>query len=354
MQSKEAIPAAEAKHNQMAAAQKVLGMITSFWVSQTLFAAHDLGVFKELSEGPATATELASRLGFNEQAGDRLLTACVAIGLLTRDGEKYSNAADTQALLVPGPAGYMGGFLAHARNDLYALWGHLDSAVKENSPRWKQAFKSRSDNPFEEMYKDPKGLRDFMYAMRGGSITAVQGMLEVYDFNQHKCFMDVGGALGTVSVAVAQKYPHLKAISFDLPPVKPLAEEYIASEGVADRVSTAAGDMFKDELPRGADAIHMSWILHDWSDEQCATILRNCYLALPSGGTILLGEGLMNDDGTGPLFGALMSLNMLVATDGGRERTASEYKKLLEGAGFTDVKAQKLESMRDLITARKP
>jgi len=242
MQSKEAIHTSEEKPNQVAATQRVLGMITSFWVSQTLFAAHDLGVFQALSEGPATAIELASRLGLNEGAGDRLLTACVAIRLLTRDGEKYSNAEDTQNLLVPGPAAYMGGFLAHARNDLYALWGHLDSAVKENSPRWKQAFHSKGDNPFEEMYKDPKGLRDFMYAMRGGSLAAVQGLLGAYDFNQHKCLMDVGGALGTVSVAVAQQYPHLKAISFDLPPVKPLAEEYIASEGVSDRVQTAAGE----------------------------------------------------------------------------------------------------------------
>src|SRR4051794_11422619 len=112
MQSKEAIQIAAEKPDQMAAPKKILGMITSFWVSQTLFAAHDLGVFQALSEGPATAKQLASRLGFNEDAGDRLLTACVAIGLLKRDAENYSNAEDTQNLLVPGPTGYMGGFLA--------------------------------------------------------------------------------------------------------------------------------------------------------------------------------------------------------------------------------------------------
>ena len=75
---------------------------------------------------------------------------------------------------------------------------------------------------------------------------------------------------------------------------------------------------------------------------------------LPSGGTILLGESLMNDDGTGPLFPSLMSLNMLVATDGGRERTASQYKQLLEGSGFADIRELPLESLRDLIIAQKP
>ena len=267
------------KLTHLTAVQKIMGMISGFWVSQTLFAAHELGIFKELSDGPATASKLAADLGFDEAAGERLLTACVAIGLLKRDGDQFTNSAEADMLLIPGPAAYMGGFIAHARNDLYALWGHLDSAVKENSPRWKQAFNFSGDNPFEKMYEDPKGLRDFMYAMRGGSLTAVEGLLDAYDFSKHKCLMDVGGALGTVSVAVAKQYPHLNAISFDLPSVKPLAEEYISSEGLSDRVSAAGGDMFKDELPRDADVIHMSWILHNWSDAQCETILHNCYQA---------------------------------------------------------------------------
>jgi len=331
----------------------MFGMITGFWVSQLVFAGDSLGVFKALAEGPATSSELANRLGFNADAGDRFLTACVATELLVRQGDKLANSELAEQTLVPGREGYMGGFIAHGRNDMYPLWAHLDDAVKENSPRWKQTFGAKGENPFDEMYQNPQGLRDFMYAMRSGSLQAVKGLLAAYDFTQHKCLLDVGGALGTVSVAVAQSNPHMKAISFDLLPVQPLATEYIESEGVADRVRAAAGDMFKNELPREADVIHLSWILHDWSDEQSATILHNCYQALPSGGTILLGEGLMNDDGTGPVFPAMMSLNMLVCTDGGRERTVAEYKRLLEGAGFTDVTARRLESMRDLIIAKK-
>ncbi|HZS43539.1 MAG TPA: methyltransferase [Blastocatellia bacterium] len=341
------------KQTQPSPTQQMLGMITNFWTSQLVIAGDSLGIFKALANGPATASELAHKQSFNEDAGNRFLTACVAIGVLKRDGDKYANSELADQTLVPGRDGYMGGFIAHSRNDLYQLWAHLDDAVRENSPRWSQVFGATSANPFEQMYKDPEGLRNFMYAMRNGSLQAVEGLLAVYDFSQHKCLMDVGGALGTVSVAVAQRNPHLKAISFDLPPVGPLATEYIQSQGISDRVRSAAGDMFKNDLPRDADVIHLSWILHDWSDDKCVAILRNCYSALPSGGTILIGEMLLNDDGSGPLFPALMSLNMLVATDGGRERTAGEYQKLLEGAGFIDVHAQKLESLRDLIIAKK-
>ena len=347
--------AAAAQAAQATPEQAILQMMSGFWVSQTLFATHSLGVHAALADAPATADELATNLGLHPQAGKRLLTAAVALGLLEINDGKYSNSPLADATLVPGRPHYTGGFIAHGQVDLYPLWGHLDSAVRENRARWEQAFGATNENPFDQMYADPERLRAFLYAMRSGSLAASVDLLGAYDFSQHTCLLDVGGALGTISVEVAKRNPHLKAITFDLPPVTPFAAEYAEANGVADRVSAVAGDMFADELPKGADVAHMSWILHDWDDERSALLLRKCFDALPSGGVMLLGEALMNDDGTGPLFPALMSLNMLVATDGGRERTEGEYRALLEGAGFVDVRAHRLSTgMRDLVVARKP
>jgi len=338
-------------HAEMA--QGLLQMITGFWPAQVLFAANDLGVFRALAEGPATAEALVEKLGLHPQAGPRLLAAAVGLGLLERRDGEYANAPAADAFLVPGRQGYMGGFIGHARNDLYPLWGKLDDAVREGTPRWRQVFGAQNENPFEAMYADPDRLRDFMYAMQGGSMMAVDGLLSTYDFSQHTCLLDVGGALGTVSVAVAKRYPHINAISFDLAPVKPLAEEYIEAQGVSDRVRAEAGDMFA-QIPEGADVIHLSWILHDWSDEQSVTILTRCREALPSGGMVLLGEMLLDESPGAPVFPLLMSLNMLVATDGGRERSADEYRRLIEAAGLEFVRAERTGGMRDLVVARKP
>lgn len=332
--------------------QGVFQMVTGFWVSQVLFATHDLGVFQTLADGPMAVDALVERLGLHAGAGPRLLSAAAGLGLVVRDGDQVRNSPLADAFLVRGRTGYMGGFIGHARNDLYPLWAHLDAATREGTPRWKQAFGAGSVNPFEEMYADTERLRDFMYAMQGGSLQAVAGLLAAYDFTDHKCLLDVGGALGTVSVAVAKRYPHLQAMSFDLPPVKPLAEEYIQAEGVADRVRAEAGDMF-ERLPEGADVIHLSWILHDWSDEQCVQILKRCYEALPQGGVVLLGEMLLADGPDAPVFPYLMSLNMLVATDGGMERTEDGYRALLEATGFEFVRADRTGGLRDLVVARK-
>ncbi len=333
--------------------QIVFQMISGFFVSQTLFATHDLGVFAALAEGPATAEQLAKRLGFDADAGDRLLTAAVALGMLERRDGAYANSPLAEATLVPGAPHYMGGFIGHARKDLYPLWGHLDDAVRESRPQWERAFGATTANPFVAMYADAERLREFLYAMRAGSMASAASMLDAYDFGPHSCLLDVGGALGVISVEAVKRFPHLRAINFDLPAVKPHTEEYVAAHELSDRIAAVEGDMFADELPKGADVVHLSWILHDWDDERCARLLASCFEALPSGGTILLGEALVDEAGGSPAP-ALMSLNMLVATDGGRERTAAQYRLLLEGAGFVDVRTKKLEGMRDLVTARKP
>lgn len=334
-------------------AQTVMQMITGFWVSQVVFACHELGVFESLADGPATADSLADRSGLKPDGAERLLAAAAGLGLLERHDGSYANAPMADAFLVKGREGYMGGFVAHGRNDLYPLWGHLASAVREGTPRWAQAFGVEGANPFAQMYADPGRLRDFLYAMQGGSLMAVQGLLEAYDFTAHQRLLDVGGALGTVSVAVAERYPHLEAVSFDLPPVAPHAEEYIRGKGLEGRVSVEAGDMF-ERLPSGADVIHLSWILHDWSDQQCVTILTRCREALESGGVVLIGESLLDDAPGAPVFPRLMSLNMLVATDGGRERTEDEYRTLVEAAGLEVVRAIRIGGMRDLVVARRP
>ena len=114
------------------------------------------------------------------------------------------------------------------------------------------------------------------------------------------------------------------------------------------------GDLFEGPYPEGADAIVLSWILHDWSDEKCRTILRHCFEALPPDGTLLISEIVLHDDGTLRPFGNMMNMHMLIACDpGAKERTESEYRQLLQTAGFQRVEVTRLSGPRDLIVARK-
>ena len=181
----------------------------------------------------------------------------------------------------------------------------------------------------------------------------VTELLQKYDFSPFHHLMDVGGALGTLPIRVLQRYPQLTATIVDLPTVKPLAEANVAKHGMADNIQVAASDFFKDALPAGADLITLSYILHDRGDTECVAILKQCFEALEPGGSIVILEKVLNDERTGPLFPALMNLDMLVAT-AGRERTVAEYASLLVAVGFVEPGIKILTDTRDVVYASKP
>jgi acetylserotonin O-methyltransferase len=335
--------------------EKIMEMATGFWVSKTLFAGIELRIFDALADGPQQVAELANKLSLPADSVERLLGALTAIGLLEKHDERFSNTAVAQSFLVKGSPTYLGETLEHFFNRvLYQLWGNLADGVRENSHRWHQAFKLPGENPFEAIYSDAAQLNVFLSAM--STLTAMPNaeMLADFDLSGYQCLMDVGGALGSLMVAALTRNQNLKGIVFDLPPVTPLTEKYIAQHNLSDRVEVVAGDMFVGPLPQNADIISLGWILHDWDDEHCVTLLKQCFAALPSGGTLLVLEKVLDESKTGPLWPALLSLTMLVFTLGGRERTAKEYLALLSQAGFEQAEVHTLPGTRDYIVARKP
>jgi len=145
---------------------------TRYCESQMFFAGCSLGIFEELSKGKATASELARRCGFDEDAGLRLMIALSQVGLLTREGDTFGNSDVARYLSSSGPAQLMP--LLMWGKMFYPMWGHLDDAVREGSPRWRQTFGATPQEAFANMYKDPAGLRNFCGIMSAYSITEGQ------------------------------------------------------------------------------------------------------------------------------------------------------------------------------------
>jgi acetylserotonin N-methyltransferase len=112
-----------------------------------------------------------------------------------------------------------------------------------------------------------------------------------------------------------------------------------------------AGNFFSDELPDG-DIFALGRILHDWSEEKIRALLARIYRRLPAWGAILIAERLLSEDKSGPVSVQLQSLNMLMCTEG-KERTLSEYRGLLEEAGFRNVQGRATGSTLDAVLATK-
>jgi predicted O-methyltransferase YrrM len=129
---------------------------------------------------------------------------------------------------------------------------------------------------FEELYEELPRLEQFRGAMTGLSRINFETFTAKFDFSKFKTVCDIGGATGLLSIEIAKKHSHLRCVSFDLPPVEPIARRHIAAAGLSDRIQTASGDFFKDPLPK-TDLITMGMILHDWNLEKKMHLIRNAY-----------------------------------------------------------------------------
>ncbi|MEJ5367033.1 MAG: class I SAM-dependent methyltransferase [Bryobacteraceae bacterium] len=328
----------------------VLDLIEAFRRSKTMFTAVRLGLFDLLEESPASAAELAARTGAHAGALERLLEGCAALGLLFRSADgTFSNTDVARAYLVRSSPATLAGYIRYSDEALYRLWGELEAAVRGGSPRWQQVFGVRGAL-FDHFYRTPEARADFLSGMHGLGLLSSPAVVRAFNLNGYDSLVDLGGATGHLAIAACERYGRMRAIVFDLPEVIEFARPHIEVSRARDRISTTAGDFFRDPLPP-ASLYALGRILHDWSDSRCLELLRRVRAALLPGGAVLIAEKLLDEDRCGPPDAAMQSLNMLVCTEG-RERTESEYRALLEAAGFGDVEARRTGAPLDALLAR--
>lgn len=315
----------------------VLQLIEDFRRSKAMFTAVSLGVFDLLESSPATADELARRLSVKPDPLERLLDTCVGLKLLRRAGATYGNQPVASAYLCRTSPCSLAGYILYSNDVLFRLWSHLEDAIREGTPRWSQTF-GTDGSIFDHFFRTPEAKETFLHGMHGLGVLSSPAVVAAFPLTGFRQMVDLGGGTGHLAIAACEKYPAMRAIVFDLPQVIETASEHAAKSNAAGRLSVLGGDFFRDELP-DADLFAMGRILHDWPEEKIRTLLAKIYCRLPTGGGILLAEKLLLDDKTGPTSAQLQSLNMLVCTEG-KERSLDEYRRLLEDAGFVNVKGQ--------------
>lgn len=219
--------------------------------------------------------------------------------------------------------------MANAR--LYPFWGDLTEALKTGQPQ--NETKGGGQGIFEELYRDPARLEQFMHAMAGISLPNFETFADTFDFAPYKTMCDIGGATGQLSVCVARRHPHLTCRTCDLPPVEPIATAAVAKHGLSERVTASSIDIFSEALPK-ADVITMGMILHDWNLEKKMHLIRAAFDALPVGGAFVAIENVIDDDRRTNVFGLMMSLNMLIEFGEAFDFTGSDFSGWCREAGF--------------------
>ena len=318
---------------------RILQTGLAFWPAKTLLSAIEMGVFTELAHGPERFDALTGRLGLHRRSARDFLDTLVALGFLSRDGDRYGNTPDTDLFLDRRKPSYVGGILEMANLRLYPFWAHLTEALRTGLPQ--NEVKGGEAGTFEQLYSDPTRLKVFLAAMTGISHGSNMMIARQFPWRDYRTYADVGTAQGDLAAQIALANPHLKGIGFDLPQVAPIFEEYVQHVGVADRVGFVAGSFFDEPLPR-ADVILMGHILHDWDLPTKKMLVKKAYDAIPTGGAFIVYESLIDDDRSKNAFGLMMSLNMLIETPGGFDFSGADCSGWMQEAGFSSTRVEPL------------
>jgi len=303
------------------------------WLSQALYVAIKLGIPNALASAPMSANDVARKVDSDEGATFRLMRALASNGILKQRGdgrfaltrigkELRTDAPDTMAPMVE-----LIGTPEHREH-----WTSLLHSVRTGATA---ADEVRGMPIFEFFEDSPEYGRVFNRAMTGVSSMVIESLSAAYDFSDRKLIVDVGGGHGALLAAVLTNAPQANGVLFDQPSVIDGAGAPLKAAGVESRCTLTSGSFF-ESVPEGGDAYLLKAIIHDWTDDQSITILRNIRSVIAPTGKLLLLE-LVLPEGTPPHPGMLLDLEMLVQT-GGRERTASEYEKLLARAGFRQTR----------------
>jgi 3-hydroxy-5-methyl-1-naphthoate 3-O-methyltransferase len=305
----------------------VLELLLGFWISRTVMAAVDLGVFEALEDEPLDLAAAQKALGLNPRPAAALLDTCVSTGLLEKEGGRYRNSPLATRFLWSGSEHSLRNYVLDERW-CWEAWGQLEAALRadvQQLPPDEEGY-----HAFPEDY--------FLDFLHGHSLIMGERLAGAIDLAGVQQVLDLGGGSGAVSISLCRRLPELRAIVFDQPPVAARAAAHVSRAGLEGRIETRAGNLFADALPEGCDAAVLANLLHDFSPVRCRGILGRVAAALPPGGRVVILEIVPDEERRGPPLAVAFSAAMIVNTAGGDAYTLPQYRAWLEEAGFDEVR----------------
>ena len=298
-------------------------------VTQAIYVAAELRFAEALVDGPLSPADIAAKVGANEEAVARVLRLLASHGIFEgqQDGT-YTLTPMADALRADHPMSMRDIAVLMGHPIHWEDWGHFLDSVITGEP---SLPKLRGMGAFEYLEHNPEYGSVFINGMGNMSSTETYPVVGAYDFSQFGTVVDFCGGQGGLLAGILQSAPGVRGILADPRVANNGAVEFLAAQGVGDRVTTHDGDLF-DPVVTGGDAYVLKHIVHDWPEEQALQILRNVRAVIQPGGKLLLVEMVPTEDNE-PHSGKLVDLWLMLLV-GGKERTPGQYADLLSRADF--------------------
>jgi hypothetical protein len=307
---------------------RLFQMISGYWISQAIYVAAELRIADHLGDSAMPATELAERANAHAPSLYRLLRALASTGVFVEDADNRFRATPLSDCLRSDRSDSQLPAVLMMVGQFYDAWGSLLDSIRCGEP----AFKLHSGmNFFDHLAVNPAEAQIFDAAMTALNDRKTSAFLDAYDLSNVGVLADIGGGNGSALVSVLERYPAMTGILFDLPDVVERARASIEAAGLLNRCRLVGGS-FLEQVPPRADAYVLRHIIHNWDDEHAAVILGKIGDAMALASTLLVIERII-PPGNEPSYSKFADLNMMVL-HGGLERTADEFERLFEHAGF--------------------
>jgi len=298
----------------------------SYGQSAALMAAVETGVFTAISKGAGTYDEVAKAVDIHPTNAERLMVMLCAAGLLEKSEGRHSNAPDVERFLVEGEPGYMGPWITFTKPQ-WNEWGRLSDHLRVKSLKVMGSIETFT-------VADARRYHNATYSIGMG---AGRRFVRQVDLSKRRRVMDIGGGSGAYCIAAAKAHPAIRAVVLDLPIVCEVARDFIAENGVGDRVETQPCNFTRDPFPSGCDVAIMASNLPMYGREMIANVIRKAHDALLPGGEMhLIGE-TTNNERTGPWGPAYWGLGQAVSDSLGLAHSEADVMKYFGDAGFKDV-----------------
>lgn len=312
----------------------LISMMQGAASTAALKTAIDLEIFTHIAHGDDTAEKIATAKKIPLRSTRILCDALVAFGALTKAKGRYANSPGAQALFVKGSPGYAGGMTAVAANPL--IWhelARLTDIVKAGHTLLEDRSAEAEDNPFWQDFA--RGSR--MMAQLAGPAVA-ETAATMFPDGAPKKILDIACGSGFYGFSALKRFPAARLVSVDWPGVIKHAQANAQQAGVADRVEFRPADIFSHDLGGGYDLVFAVNIYHHFSIEKNLELSRRLHAAAAPGAVLMIVDMVPDESRETSRFALAFALTMLIWTRDGDTYTLSDYRKMLEPAGFRDVK----------------
>jgi hypothetical protein len=320
-------------------------MATGYWVSQAIYVAAKLGIADLLKDGPQSYVALAAATGSDAPSLFRVMRALASVGIFSHVGkDRFALSRLAESLRTDTPASLRAMVITIGEIH-YQACGNLLHSVQTGSPAFQNVFGA---SLFDYLRQNVDDADAFNQGMANVASMLAYAVLMAYDFGGISSIVDVGGGRGTLLEKILQFNPDMRGTVFDTASTIERTKQLHDDNAEGRLCSYVPGDFFIS-VPQGADAYLLSGVIHDWDDERAIRILGSCRRAMTRNSRVLLVDMVVPDNGVN-CFTKLLDLNMLVM-NGGRERTETEFRTLLDASGYKLTKIVPTMAPQSVIEA---